>query len=71
MKFCPHIPITWKKPLRNSTRAQPTKKYPYYFRAMCESRYGRIFRTNWALEGFMGLTDLRSTEPYVKTDWRD
>lgn len=48
-----------------------TTKYPHYFRAMCESHYGRIFRTNWALKDFMGLTDLRSTEPYVKTDWRD
>jgi integrase len=48
-----------------------TGKYPHYLRAMCETHYGRIFRTNWALKDFMGLTDLRSTEPYVKTDWRD
>jgi hypothetical protein len=38
---------------------------------MCESHYGRIFQTNWALKDFMGLTDLRSMEPYVKTGWRD
>jgi len=48
-----------------------TGKYPHYLRAMTETHYGRIFRTNWALKDFMGLTDLRSTEPYVKTDWRD
>jgi hypothetical protein len=48
-----------------------TGKYPHYLRVMCETYYGRIFRTNWALKDFMGLDDLRSTEPYVKTDWKD
>jgi hypothetical protein len=38
---------------------------------LMETYYGRVFKTNWALKDFMGLTDLRSTEPYVKTDWRD
>lgn len=48
-----------------------TGKFPHYLRMLTESYYGRIFRTNWALKDFMGLTDLHSTEPYVKTDWHD
>jgi hypothetical protein len=48
-----------------------TGKYPHYLRVLTETHYGKIFRTNWALKDFMGLTDLRSTEPYVKTDWHD
>jgi integrase len=48
-----------------------TGKFPHYLRMLTESYYGRIFRTNWALKDFMGLTDLRSTEAYVKTDWHD
>jgi hypothetical protein len=38
---------------------------------MCESHYGKIFRTAWASKDFMGLTGFRSTEAYAKTDWRD
>lgn len=26
--------------------------------------------TNWALKDFTGLTDLGSTGPYVKTEWK-
>lgn len=48
-----------------------TGQFPHYLRMLTESYYGRIFKTNWALKDFMGLTDLRSTEPYVKTDWHD
>jgi integrase len=67
--------IHWNKPLSRQRShyivKQLTGFFPHYYRSLCESHYGRIFKTNWALKDFMGLTDLRSTEPYVKTDWRD
>lgn len=67
--------IHWNKPLSRQRSHYIVKAltgfFPHYYRSLCESHYGRIFKTNWALKDFMGLADLRSTEPYVKTDWRD
>lgn len=67
--------IFWNKPLSRQRIHVIVKaltgQYPHYLRMLAETHYGKIFRTNWALRDFMGLTDLRSTEPYVKTDWHD
>lgn len=48
-----------------------TNFYCHYFRGVCETKYGKIFKNPYALKDFMGLRDIRSTEPYVHIDWRD
>lgn len=48
-----------------------TQLYCHYLRGVCETRYGKIFKNPYALKDFMGLRDIRSTEPYVHIDWKD
>ena len=67
----------WDKPL-STKRAfwiikTTTGKFPHWFRAVCETVYGRlIFKSDaWKLKEFMGLKRLDSTSPYVKGTWED
>jgi len=67
----------WDKPL-SSKRAFwiikiTTGKFPHWFRAVCETVYGRlVFKSDaWKLKEFMGLRRLDSTTPYVKGSWED
>jgi len=67
----------WDKPL-STKRAfwiikTTTGKFPQWFRAVCETVYGRlIFKSDaWKLKAFMGLKRLDSTSPYVKGTWED
>jgi len=50
-----------------------TGKFPHYFRAVCETIYGRIIFKNdaWKLKQFMGLKRLDSTTPYVQGSWEE
>jgi integrase len=67
----------WDKPL-SAKRAYwiiktGTGKFPHWFRAVCETVYGRlVFKSDaWKLKEFMGLKRLDSTSPYVKGTWED
>jgi len=67
----------WDKPL-SSKRAywiikKTSGKFPHWFRAVCETVYGRlVFKSDaWKLKEFMGLKRLDSTSPYVKGTWED
>ena len=67
----------WDKPL-STKRAfwiikTTTGKFPHWFRAVCETVYGRLIFKNdaWKLKEFMGLKRLDSTSPYVKGTWED
>mgnify|MGYP001110564993 CR=1 FL=1 len=49
-----------------------TGKWCHWFRSQAESYYGKyIFTTPFALRDFIGVTDIESLGPYVKTQWRD
>jgi len=42
------------------------------FRSQAESYYGKyVFNTPFALRDFVGVSDIESLGPYVKTQWRD
>jgi integrase len=67
----------WDKPL-STKRAywiikKTSGKFPHWFRAVCETVYGRlVFKSDaWKLKEFMGLKRLDSTSPYVKGTWED
>jgi integrase len=67
----------WDKPL-SSKRAfwiikKTTVELPHWFRAACETVYGRlVFKSDaWKLKEFMGLRRLDSTAPYVKGSWEE
>ncbi|MCJ7423342.1 tyrosine-type recombinase/integrase [Candidatus Bathyarchaeota archaeon] len=67
----------WDRPL-STKRAYwiiktTTGKFPHWFRAVCETIYGRIvFHNNaWKLKEFMGLKRLDSTTPYVQGSWEE
>ena len=67
----------WDKPL-STKRAfwiikTGTGKFPHWFRAICETVYGRlVFKSDaWKLKEFMGLRRLDSTTPYVKGSWEE
>jgi len=41
-------------------------------RCQAESYYGKyVFNTPFALRDFVGVSDIESLGPYVKTQWRD
>lgn len=48
-----------------------TGQWPHFFRSQGETYYAKVFRSAWALKDFMGLTDTKTLDRYVKTDWRD
>jgi integrase len=50
-----------------------TGKFTHWYRAICETIYGRqIFKGDaWKLAQFMGLKRLDSTKPYVQSSWED
>lgn len=47
--------------------------FPHWYRAVCETIYGRMVFHNdaWKLKQFMGLKRLDSTTPYVKGTWEE
>jgi integrase len=49
-----------------------TEKWCHWFRSQAESYYGKyVFNTPFALRDFVGVSDIESLGPYVKTQWRD
>lgn len=48
-----------------------TEQWCHFFRSQGESYYAKVFKSAWALKDFMGLTDTKTLDRYVKTDWRD
>jgi len=49
-----------------------TGEWCHWFRSQAESYYGKyIYTTPWALRDFVGVTDIESLGPYVKTNWKD
>ncbi len=49
-----------------------TGQWCHWFRSQAESYYGRyVFNTSFALRDFVGVSDIESLGPYVKTQWRD
>jgi len=49
-----------------------TGEWCHWFRSQAESYYGRyVFITPFALRDFVGVSDIESLGPYVKTQWRD
>lgn len=49
-----------------------TGQWCHWFRSQAESFYGRyVFNTPFALRDFVGVSDIESLGPYVKTRWRD
>ncbi len=49
-----------------------TGQWCHWFRSQAESYYGRyVFNTPFALRDFVGVSDIESLGPYVKTQWRD
>lgn len=49
-----------------------TDKWCHWFRSQAESYYGKyVYTTAFALKDFVGVTDIESLGPYVKTSWRD
>ncbi|MCW3985024.1 MAG: hypothetical protein NWE91_01225 [Candidatus Bathyarchaeota archaeon] len=44
----------------------------HWFWCQAESYYGKyVFNTPFALRDFVGVSDIESPGPYVKTQWRD
>ncbi len=49
-----------------------TDQWCHWFRSQAESYYGKyVFNTPFALRDFVGVSDIESLGPYVKTQWRD
>lgn len=50
-----------------------TGKFPHWFRAVCETVYGKkIFKNDaWKLKQFMGLRTLEATSYYVQGSWEE
>lgn len=49
-----------------------TDKWCHWFRSQAESYYGKyVYTSAFALRDFVGVTDIESLGPYVKTEWRD
>jgi len=49
-----------------------TGQWCHWFRSQAESYYGKyVYTSPFALRDFVGITDIESLGPYVKTDWRD
>jgi integrase len=49
-----------------------TDQWCHWFRSQAESYYGRyVYTSAFALRDFVGVTDIESLGPYVKTSWRD
>ncbi len=49
-----------------------TGQWCHWFRSQAESYYRKyVFNTPFALRDFVGVTDIESLGPYVKTQWRD
>jgi len=49
-----------------------TGEWCHWFRSQAESYYGKyVFNTPFALRDFVGVSDIESLGPYVKTQWRD
>jgi len=49
-----------------------TGQWCHWFRSQSESYYGKyVFTTPFALRDFVGVSDIESLGPYVKTQWRD
>ncbi len=49
-----------------------TGQWCHWFRNQAESYYGKyVFNTPFALRDFVGVSDIESLGPYVKTRWRD
>jgi hypothetical protein len=49
-----------------------TGEWCHWFRSQAESYYGKyVFTTPFALRDFIGVSDIESLRPYVKTEWRD
>ena len=49
-----------------------TGQWCHWFRSQAESYYGKyVFTTPFALRDFVGVSDIESLGPYVKTQWRD
>lgn len=69
--------IDWSKHVDRTRMHQiifkTTGKFPHWFRAVCETWYGReVFDNNpWKLKSFMGLKRLDSTSDYVQAEWED
>lgn len=69
--------IDWSKHVdrtrMHSIIFKTTGKFPHWFRAVCETWYGReVFNNNaWKLKSFMGLKRLDSTTAYVQAEWED
>ena len=69
--------VQWDTPL-GTTRAfwiikATTGKFPHWYRAVCETVYGKLVYHNdpWKLKKFMGLQRLESTVPYVSTEGKE
>jgi len=49
-----------------------TGKWCHWFRSQSESYYGKyVFTSAFALRDFVGVSDIESLGPYVKTQWKD
>jgi integrase len=49
-----------------------TGQWCHWFRSQAESYYGKyVYTSAFALKDFVGVTDIESLGPYVKTSWRD
>jgi len=49
-----------------------TGKWCHWFRSQAESYYGKyVYTSPFALRDFVGVTDIESLGPYVKTSWKD
>jgi hypothetical protein len=49
-----------------------TGKWCHWFRSQAESYYGKyVYTSAFALRDFVGVTDIESLGPYVKTSWKD
>ena len=49
-----------------------TGEWPHWFRSQAESYYGKyVFNNPWALRDFVGVSNVESVGPYVKTSWKD
>jgi len=49
-----------------------TDQWCHWFRSQSESYYGKyVLNTLFALRDFVGVSDIESLGPYVKTQWRD
>lgn len=49
-----------------------TGQWCHWFRSQSESYYGKyVFTSAFALRDFVGVSDIESLGPYVKTQWKD